>query len=162
MKCTNCGKTTDEYSRFCNYCGEKLNLEQRLYQDLDESKELDSVNTVSTLKLKAAKHGKKRAKKHGFFLSVLILVMLSFFVVLWQTGTIKIHKRKSYSYVLKEVEDSNTWIKYYEDIQGLPNSIIPTKNGGYVLAGSKGGTWIMKIDNNGNIDWEKTFGKNSV
>jgi len=162
MKCTNCGKTTDDNSKFCIHCGDKLNTEQQVNQNLGESIDLRSDNSISTVNLKAVKIGKQHVKKHWIIISVLVLVMLSIFVALWRTEAIKIPTRKTISDVSNEIEDSNSWHKCFEDVQGQPTSIIPLKGGGYVLAGSKGGTWIMKIDNNGNIDWEKIFGKNSI
>jgi len=48
----------------------------------------------------------------------------------------------------------------------VANSIIQTKDGGYIIAGfiwtvyaSKQDIWVIKLDENGNIEWGKTFDK---
>jgi hypothetical protein len=48
----------------------------------------------------------------------------------------------------------------------IANSIIQTKDGGYIIAGfiwtvyaSKQDIWVIKLDENGNIEWGKTFDK---
>ena len=63
-------------------------------------------------------------------------------------------------------ESQKTWAKTY----GLApddylSSISETKDGGYVLAGSAGSSdvtefdgWILKLDSDGNIEWQKTYG----
>jgi hypothetical protein len=62
------------------------------------------------------------------------------------------------------------WQKTYNgvgDNEDYPTSIQVTADGGYIVAGdtwSYGGTswwddiWILKLDNNGDIDWQKSYG----
>ncbi len=58
------------------------------------------------------------------------------------------------------------WDKAFGGIEAdVANSIIQTRDGGYVLAGytwSKGAgredVWVIKLDENGDIVWDKTFG----
>lgn len=59
-----------------------------------------------------------------------------------------------------------TWQKRYGGIgKDTANSIVQTSDGGYILAGETssfgaGGddVWIVKLDKNGAIQWQKTFG----
>ena len=59
-----------------------------------------------------------------------------------------------------------TWDKAFGGIEAeVANSIIQTRDGGYALAGytwSKGAgredAWMIKLDENGEMAWDKTFG----
>jgi hypothetical protein len=49
------------------------------------------------------------------------------------------------------------WNKTYEDALG--NSLVVTSDGGYVIAGEKGGDfWLIKTDELGNEEWNRTYG----
>ncbi len=75
--------------------------------------------------------------------------------------------------VSKNVEKPQTkcWEKIFEE-GAVANSVQQTIDGGYIAAGhvasdyeGNGGTWVLKLDSNGNITWNKTFvghGANSV
>ena len=56
--------------------------------------------------------------------------------------------------------------KIYSDGSGTANSIQQTSDGGYIVAGETdsnvgaggGDSWIFKLDANGNMEWQKTYG----
>ncbi|MEI6088945.1 MAG: choice-of-anchor D domain-containing protein [bacterium] len=64
------------------------------------------------------------------------------------------------------------WSKSYGgNLPDVPSSIEKTKDGGYIVVGktqsncgdvteNKGGTdvWVLKLDKNGNLEWQKTYG----
>jgi len=58
------------------------------------------------------------------------------------------------------------WQKTYGGTKGdYAHSIQQTEDGGYIVAGStwsfgkgKGDFWVIKLDANGNIEWERTYG----
>lgn len=48
------------------------------------------------------------------------------------------------------------WSKGYPSTKGFTaNSVLQTSEGGYVLCGQ--GDWLLKVDSNGNIVWQKTL-----
>ncbi|MBI4453758.1 hypothetical protein HY636_03890 [Candidatus Woesearchaeota archaeon] len=66
----------------------------------------------------------------------------------------------------------DVWEKTFGgSVEDYVNSIQPTKDGGYIAAGVKnqdslytdgGDAWILKLDSNGNLEWEKTFGGEGI
>ena len=71
-------------------------------------------------------------------------------------------------WILKLNSNGDTlWSKYYgtDSLQYFMN-VVPSDNGKFVVAGSKESSrgdldvWIMQMDNDGNILWEKTYGGN--
>lgn len=64
------------------------------------------------------------------------------------------------------------WSEHYGgSANDIPNQMITTNDGGFAIIGSTGSTdedvssnagngdvWLIKIDNSGNLQWEKTFG----
>lgn len=54
---------------------------------------------------------------------------------------------------------SNTWAKTYGGIWPYSTSSIrPTSDGGYIMAGGTGtDAWILKLDFNGDIEWQKIY-----
>lgn len=77
-----------------------------------------------------------------------------------------IAKNSSYTEKCWVLKLNNTgaivWRKTIES-GGLPQAISPTKDGGFVLAGSKlienqSDFWIAKLNKNGKLLWEKNFG----
>ena len=72
-----------------------------------------------------------------------------------------------YVWVLKLDSNGNiVWQKTYGGSDsGIANSIQETTDGGYVVAGAtasfgagSGDVWVLKLDSNGNIVWQKTYG----
>ncbi len=71
------------------------------------------------------------------------------------------------AWVLKLDESGNViWQKTYGGpAADIGFSVRPTTDGGYVVAGSTssfgtgaGDAWVLKLDENGNVTWQKTFG----
>ena len=59
------------------------------------------------------------------------------------------------------------WAKIYSP--GGAHSIQQTTDGGYIVAGitysfgtAGGDFWVLKLDNNGNVSWQKTYGGSST
>jgi len=73
-----------------------------------------------------------------------------------------------YTWVLKFDANGNVvWQKTYGDtsVWNIANSIQQTTDGGYIVAGqnmsfSAGSwdVWVLKLDGNGNVQWQKTYG----
>ena len=64
-----------------------------------------------------------------------------------------------------DLNGNKEWIKEYgdEDIFERIKFALKSKIGGYYLGGEKGGDiWLINIDENGNILWERTFGENFI
>ena len=61
---------------------------------------------------------------------------------------------------------ASQWIKTYGEAGGdLAYSIQQTSDGGYIVAGytasfgaGGGDAWVLKLDGNGNVQWQKTYG----
>lgn len=50
------------------------------------------------------------------------------------------------------------WARTYGPESHIARSVQPTTDGGYVLAGGASrDAWVMKLDGNGNVTWQKTF-----
>ena len=76
--------------------------------------------------------------------------------------------KNSYAIVRVDSEGSVIWEKKYEHdgVFNYPRSFIQTSDGGYALVGtylnqppSDGQTWFVKVDNMGNVQWNKTIGE---
>lgn len=76
---------------------------------------------------------------------------------------------QSDAWVFKLDNDGNiVWQKTYSDSDGFGtvNSIQQTSDGGYIVAGETdsnagaggGDSWIFKLDADGNMEWQKTYG----
>src|SRR2546421_10540478 len=61
-------------------------------------------------------------------------------------------------------ETQKTWAKTYgrSDFDfDQARSVQQTSDGGYIVAGSTGiigPDWLLKLDSDGNVEWEKTYG----
>jgi len=75
--------------------------------------------------------------------------------------------RSQYFWFIRLDEYGNLlWDRIYgESIQGYAFSLIQTNDGGYAVAGvirsqtdNKQNAWLLKLDSQGNILWEKTYG----
>ncbi len=60
------------------------------------------------------------------------------------------------------------WEKVYEDQSGYrPRSLLPTRDGGFVIAGARyfqnlsASAFALRTDTEGNLEWTKTYGENS-
>lgn len=59
--------------------------------------------------------------------------------------------------------DTQAWAKTYGGwADDIPTSIQQTADGGYVIAGETrsfgtGGAWVLKLDSDGNVQWEKLY-----
>jgi hypothetical protein len=94
------------------------------------------------------------------------------YIIAGQTGT-----AGNYNYWIMKLDDEGDMIwrnTFGGSGDDIANSIQQTKDGGYIVAGSTssndgdvkgnhGGTdyWIVKLDENGNMTWQKTYGGSS-
>ena len=62
-----------------------------------------------------------------------------------------------------DASGNKTWDKTFSgSYNEIANSIVQTTDGGYAVAGHKGGDmWVIKLDASGNKTWDKTFGGRS-
>ena len=84
-------------------------------------------------------------------------------------GYIILEKSKNQDFWIIKIDKNGNmeWDEVFgENEADLANSIIQTRDGGYVAAGftwtiyaGKQDIWIIKFDENGNTEWEKTFDK---
>jgi len=84
------------------------------------------------------------------------------YIVTGSTGDFGSGKRDVYILKLNSKGDLE-WQKTFggEGIAGA-DSIQQTKDGGYIVAGDKGGdVYILKLNSKGEIQWQKTFGGNA-
>jgi hypothetical protein len=96
------------------------------------------------------------------FLEIFLLFLASIFIITVQTSVVK-------------AENSAPNIEWQKSLGGsdvdTPNSILQTSDGGYIIAGytfsndgdvpkNRGETdfWIVKLDSQGTIQWQKTYG----
>ena len=66
--------------------------------------------------------------------------------------------------LLVEVVQGAGWVRTYGPQSSIANSLEPTADGGYILAGSMDravtaeiDAWVMKLDSAGNVVWRRTF-----
>jgi hypothetical protein len=86
-------------------------------------------------------------------------------------GKIETGTDKSRDLYIVKVDDAGklVWEKNYGDAKEEEgNCIIPTSDKGYIIAGltnskgkGSGDAWIVKISQNGSIEWDRTFGSKS-
>ncbi len=71
--------------------------------------------------------------------------------------------RNTYNMIVRVgANSSSLWVKNYGYFGGIANSIQPTSDNGYIVAGELySDFWVFKLDETGNIQWQKIYDINS-
>lgn len=112
---------------------------------------------------------RKRERNNTKYILFFFILFIAFVLYLMSNKQIFNKNQNTNKIYVSEEIDENIFVEWQKTFGGSsPDwaySLIQTTNGGYAVAGatySKGAgscdCWVIKLDGEGNIVWEKTFG----